>query len=112
MDAFNYATSLVQLKRYEEAKSLLRESMSVARRILGASHDHTLRMRTMYASALFLDSAATLDDLREAVDTCEETERIARRVLGGAHPVTEIAVRSLECSREALSAAEACLSNP
>ena len=37
----------------------------------------------MYASALYLDPAATLDDLREAV-RYSRTERIARRVLGGA----------------------------
>ena len=54
----------------------------------------------------------TLDDLRESVTTLEETARTARRVLGGAHPATEIAVRSLECSREALGAAEESLSNP
>ena len=55
---------------------------------------------------------STLGDLREAVTRLEETERTARRVLGGAHPVTEIAVRSVECSREALSAAGECLNNP
>ena len=61
--------------------------------------------------ACVLDDGATLDDLREAVTTLEETARTARRVLGGAHPVTEIAVRSLECSRESLDAAEKPLSN-
>ena len=30
---------------------------------------------------------ATLDDLREAVETLEELTRTARRVLGGAHPL-------------------------
>ena len=43
----------------------------------------------IYAEALYLDTSATLDDLREAVTTLEETERIARRVLGGAHPLTK-----------------------
>ena len=43
-------------------------------------------MQWAYARALYEDPAATLDDLREAVETADETERIARRVLGGAHP--------------------------
>ena len=46
--------------------------------------------------ALYLDTGATLDDLREAVTTLEDTERTARRVLGGAHPLTksiELALR-------------------
>ena len=41
-----------------------------------------------YAMALYRDDAATLDDLREAVETLEDAERIARRVLGGANPLT------------------------
>ena len=46
-------------------------------------------MGWVYARALYHDSTATLDDLREAVATLEESERIARRVLGGAHPFTK-----------------------
>ena len=102
--------TLLHLTRFEEAMSLLREYMPVARRVVGESHDLTLRMKTIYASALFLADDVTLDDLRESVTTLEETARTARRVLGGAHPATEIAVRSLECSREALGAAEESLS--
>ena len=75
------------LKRFEEAKALLRKSMPVARRVLRDSPDHTLRMRTIYASALYSAPDATLDDLREAVTSLEDTERTARRVLGGAHPL-------------------------
>ena len=62
--------------------------MPVARRVLGESHDLTLRMRWSYAAALYKDDGATLDDLRESVTTLEETERTMRRVLGGAHPLT------------------------
>ena len=46
-------------------------------------------MRWNYAEALYKDTGATLDDLREAVTALEEIERTARRVLGGAHPTTE-----------------------
>ena len=45
-------------------------------------------MRWGYARALYADTGAALDDLREAVTTLEDVERIARRVLGGAHPST------------------------
>ena len=49
-----------------------------------ASNTEVLRMRSVYAVALYQNDSATLDDLREAVATL--TERIARRVFGGAHP--------------------------
>ena len=45
-------------------------------------------MRLHYAKALYMDDAATLEDVREAVTTLEDAERTARRVLGGAHPTT------------------------
>ena len=54
-----------------------------------------------------MDSAATLDDLREAVETAEDTGRIARRVLGDAHPLTSAVERDLQTSRAVLAAREA-----
>ena len=66
--------------------------------------DH--RMGIVYAQTLYKDAAATLDDLREAVDTLEDLERIARRVLGGAHPLTVGIERSLQKARAALRARE------
>ena len=100
-----YASSLNNLRRFEEAKSLLRRMMPVARRILGDCHGSTLRMRWTYGRALyFAREDATLDDLREAVTTLEDTVRIARRVLGGAHPLTEGIERDLRDARAALAA--------
>ena len=86
--ATNYARSLVDLQRFEEAKSLMLIMIPVAQRVLGENYDITHRMRGIYATALYLDTGATLDDLRESVTTLEETARTARRVLGGAHPTT------------------------
>ena len=86
--ANNYALSLRQLRRFEEAKALLRKQIRVARRVLGQSNEITLKIRWNYALALYEDPGATLDDLNEAVTTLEDTARITRRVLGGAHPVT------------------------
>ena len=66
----------------------------------------TLKMRSIYAVALWRDDGATLDDLREAVSTLEETTRIARRVLGGAHPITTGIGGDLQNARAVLHARE------
>ena len=102
----NYASSLVSLQRFEEAKLLMRKSLPVARRVLGDSNDVTLRMRSIYATALYKADGATLGDLREAVATYEETTRTARRVLGGTHPLTSAMEVDLQKARAALRARE------
>ena len=103
--AYNYATSLLDLHRYAEGRSVLRRIIPVARRALGENNDIMLRMRRSYAEALYEADGATFDDLREAVTTLEETKRIAQRVLGGAHPTTnkiEVALRyARSAAREA-----------
>ena len=102
--SFNYASSLVRLGRYKEAKSWLRRTLPVARRVLGENHEETLKLRWDYARSLCEDDGATLDDLREAVTTIEDTARIARRVLGGAHPTTrgiEVALRKARATLRA-----------
>ena len=86
--ASNYANALLNLKRFEEAKALLRKSVPTVRRVLGENDQLTLKMRKIYARALYEDASATLDEIREAVKTLEDTERVARRVLGGSHPLT------------------------
>jgi hypothetical protein len=105
--ANNYAVSLVNLQRDEEAKALLRKTIPVARRVLGENNERTVRMRKIYAKTLCRDPNATLDDMREAVNTLEEVERIARRVFGGAHPLTVEIESSLRASRVVLRAHEA-----
>ena len=107
--AYNYAISLCDLRRFEEAKALLRRTMPVARRVLGESDDLTLRMRKVYAHSLCLDgrpAGATLDDLREAVTTLEDAARIARRVFGSTHPLTVDMESDLREMRAALRARE------
>ena len=102
----NYAASLRDLERFEEARSVLRKTMPVARRVLGPSNEVTLVLRKVYARALYQDPAATLDDLHEAVDTLEDTERISRRVFGGAHPTVLQMERALRNARATLRARE------
>ena len=59
-----------------------------------------------YARALYYDPGATLDDLRESVETLAETERTARRVFGGAHPITRSTEGQLQAARAGLRARE------
>ena len=94
--------ALHDLERLTEAKALLRKTIPVARRLLGANDYITLTMKMNYAQDLYQDNGATLDDLREAVTTLEETERIARRVFGGAHPLTLAIEKYLQSARAAL----------
>ena len=104
--ANNYANSLIGLERFEEAGSLLRKMMPVARRVLGDCHDLTLSICSGYAETLYKDDDATLDDLREAVTTLEETVPTARRVFGGAHPDTTAIEAALRNARATLRALE------
>ena len=78
----------------------------LAQRVLGESHDTTFTMRWVYAEALCKDEGATVNDLREGVETLEDTERTARRVFGGAHPLVVDFERTLRESRAALGARE------
>ena len=96
--------SLVRLKRFAEAKALLRKKIPVARRVCGESHDLALRIGWTCAYALCRDPSATLDDLREAVTALEELERTARRVLGDVHPITEGMEDELQDAQDALYA--------
>ncbi len=104
--ANNYAVSLKNLKRFEEAKSLLRKTIPVTLRICGENDHLTLGMMGLYASVLYADPAATLDDLREAVDKLEETTSTARRVFGNSHPLLGRNRRALQSARAALRARE------
>ena len=105
-EAFNYANDLFDLRRFEEAKSLLRRQIPVAQRVLGKSNDLTLTMRSVYANALYGDPGATLADLRESVETLEDAVRIARRVLGGPHPRVANMERAQKNARTVLRARE------
>ena len=64
-EANNYALLLLDLRRFAEAKSVLRQTLAVARRVLGESNNLTLEMRSLYAQTLYNDDGATIDDLRE-----------------------------------------------
>ena len=103
IEANNLAVALHTLKRFAEAKSFQLKTMSIARRVLGDDDDITLKMRSMYARALHDNPSATLDDLRESVETLEDTTRIGRRVMGGAHPLVETIENDLRHARATLA---------
>ena len=109
--AANYAMTLKDLERFEEAKELFRKTLPVARRVLGETNILTLRMLWSYARTLYLDARATLDDLREAVETLEAIAPLWKRVLGESHPETPAILRALKEARKALAARAASSSS-
>ena len=104
--ANNYASSLNGLRRFAEARSLMRKTMPVAQRVLGKLHEITIKMLWAYVETLYEDDNATLDDLRKAVNTLEDAARDARRVYGSAHPFAEGCEFHLQKSRAVLAARE------
>ena len=74
--------------------------------LLGDNDGPILKMKSNYATALYTDPGATLEDLREAVSIFEEIEPTARRVLGSAHPFTLSIGPELRVSRKLLRARE------
>ena len=106
IEANNYVCLLIELDRFEEVKLLLRKPMPLAQRVFEDSHELTLRMRWAYATVLYKDDGATLDDIREAVETFKDLEPTARHVLGGSHPFTTSFMYSLRKSCAALRARE------
>ena len=97
---------LLNLRRFEEARVLVRKNMPIARRILGETDESRFRMSTICAWTLYGDPAASLDDLREAMETLEDTARAARRVFGKSHPATNAVETNLRAARLALAARE------
>ena len=73
---------------------------------VGSSASAASSFTRLYSWALCEDTAATLDDLREAVSKLEELERTAKRVLGGAHPLTTAMEDNLRQARAKLRARE------
>ena len=103
ISANNYSSSLIDLQRFKEVKTVLRKMTPVARRVLGENHEVTLQMRCSCARTLYENGGATIDDLRKAVTMLEEIEPDARRALGGAHPLLKDIRRFHQYGRAALA---------
>ena len=106
-EANNYAALLKELKQFTLATSVLRKSIRVARRVLGENHSLTLTSRSLIAQTIFHNPGATLDDIREAINTLEEMEPISRRALGIAHPIAVNIQGELQQARALLRARKA-----
>ena len=76
----------------------------MSRRVSGENEGLTLHIRMNYALALYADTRASLDDVREAVTALEELDRTARRVLGRAHPHATWIEGTLRHARDVLRA--------
>ena len=98
--------TLSLLEHFEEATSLLRKALPVARRVHGENDAITFKMRWSLAGVIIAEPGATLDSVREAKTMLEETAPTARRVLGSAHPTTEGIEETLQCARAVLRARE------
>ena len=90
--------TLLRLKHLEEAKRVLRQTIPVARRALGAEHALTLSLREDLSRAT-LDGESSAEEKREALRMLEEVAGVMRRVLGPAHPDTVHAQGQLEWHR-------------
>ena len=93
--ANNYAISLLELERFEEAKRILHRLVPVAQRVLGTENDHTLSMREDLSRAT-LEGESSAKEKREALRMLKDTVAVMRRVLGPAHPDTLRVQRELE----------------
>jgi len=102
--AQNYVSSLCVLGRFEEAKAVLHKMTPAVQRVLEEKDELALKWKWNYASVLYKDGAATLDDVGEAVTTLEDLVRTTRRVFGGAHPLTVEIECDLQMARAALRA--------
>ena len=91
--------TLLDLRRFAEAKKLLRKVAPVARRALGAEHALTLSLREDLSRAT-LGGASSAEEKREALRILEEVAGVMRRVMGPAHPETLRAQKELKRSRQ------------
>ena len=77
------------MHKYDEVCSFASERIPECQRVLGAEHENTLFLRTIYARALFED------DPEQAETILVDVSRIARRVLGPSHCRTVAAEHEL-----------------
>ena len=80
--ALNISMILCDTERYSEAAAFSSKGVGESTRLLGFDHDITLRLRSNYAMAIYMDPNSSLQDLTSAVETMEKVLRVRRRVFG------------------------------
>ena len=83
----NYGTMLLNVEKFAEARSFLRQYASHIQG-LGENHPVTIRARWSYANALQGDPGASMDDLLEAEATLASVLTAWARIMGLQHPET------------------------
>jgi hypothetical protein len=86
--ASGMANTLLDLNRQGEARSIFREQIPIARRILGPAHRTTLGMISNLTIAVCSDEGTSRDDFVEAMTLQEEAVGVLCQVFGGSHPIT------------------------
>ena len=85
-EALNLATNLMTCRRFDEARSLLREPSNVAVRALGADNELTLRIRNQYAMMIHVsqskDSPGARKLCAEAVEIVADVHKRVKRIYG------------------------------
>ena len=74
------ANTLSKMRKFDEVRSFAPDRIAECQRVLGAEHENTLFLRSIYAHALFAS------DPEQAETILVDVTRIARRVLGKSHP--------------------------
>ena len=87
------ANTLSKMRRFDEVRNFAPDRIAACQRVLGAEHENTLFLRTIYAHALITS------DPEQAETILVDVTRIARRVLGPSHPRTIAAEKTLRIMR-------------
>ncbi len=90
--------TLLDLRRFEEAKKVLRKVTPVSQRVLGTEDEQTLSLREDFARAI-LGGESSAEEKREALRMLEDVAGTMRRVFGPAHPDTLFTQRKLKIYR-------------
>ena len=97
--ALNLSTSLVNNRKFAEARAFMPDQLALAKRVFGSDHPTTLDFQWGYSRAFTLDRDASAEQLAEAVAILEKTLKTAQRVLGREHPGTCNYRRDLAATR-------------
>ena len=92
----------IDLRRFEEAKSLLRKTIPVARRVFGGESGRVLSLREDLCRATLAGDSSSKEK-RKALQMLEDTVAALRRLFGLLHPETQRAQGLLEKWRKTIS---------
>ena len=97
------ASSLIDDEHFAEARTLINETLPIARRVYGDAHDLTLGHRYMLPRSIVLNPDATQENLRVAKGELEDLLPTTRRIFGNSHPRVELVRNLLEGANQRLS---------